>query len=136
MHRKGQEAEIWTTRTIGLALIVIAVLSLTSAQFLIKVRLSAHGVVPFAPAEFWSHALSLTRDWAMWLGLLGLIISSVLWYAALSRLPLSVAFPFAALGYPVIFAGSLIMLREAFSWPVLAGNVLIVAGVLIVAIAS
>jgi drug/metabolite transporter (DMT)-like permease len=128
--------EIWTTRTIGLALIVIAVLSLTSAQFLIKARLTVHGVVPFAPAEFWSYAISLIRDWAMWLGLLGLIISSVLWYAALSRLPLSVAFPFAALSYPVVFAGSLIILREAFSWPVLAGNVLIVAGVLIVTSAS
>lgn len=120
-------------RTIGLILILVAVLSLTSAQLLIKARLDTHGIVPFAPREFWGYALVVLADWAMWLGLLGLIVASVLWYAAVSRLPLSVAFPFAALSYPIVLAGSVLILRENFSWQLLAGNVLIVAGVLVIA---
>lgn len=120
-------------RTLGLILIVVAVLALTSAQLIIKARLDAHGVVPFGPRELWSYALAVIADWGMWLGLLGLILSSVLWYAAVSRLPLSVAFPFAALSYPLIFIGSITLLREVFSLPLLVGNVLIIIGVLIVA---
>jgi drug/metabolite transporter (DMT)-like permease len=113
-------------------MIAVAVLSLAAAQLLIKARLEAHGVVPLTP-RIWSYALGVAADWRMWVALLGLVIASVLWYAAVSRLPLSIAFPFAALSYPIVFVGSLVALREAFSWPTLVGNVLIVAGVVLVA---
>jgi drug/metabolite transporter (DMT)-like permease len=120
-------------RTAGLVLIVVAVCSLTVAQLVIKARLSVHGVVPLGLRDLWGYALAVLVDWAMWLGLVGLVVSSLLWYAAVSRLPLTVAFPFAALTYPLILAGSVLVLRENFSWQVLLGNAAIVLGVLLVA---
>lgn len=120
-------------RTLGIVLIVVAVLAMTSAQLLIKARLDVHGAVPLSAGGLFGYALALLADWQAWLGGIGLIAASVLWYVALSRIPISLAFPFAALSYPIIFAGSLLFLREGFSWQVLAGNVAIVVGILLVA---
>lgn len=119
-------------RRIGILLILTAVIVMTAAQLLIKSRLTHHGVVPVSPGLFFEYAQTLLADWKVWVGGMGLVISAVLWYAALSRIPLSVAYPFAALAYPIIFAGAIVTLRENFSWIVLLGNLLIVAGVLLV----
>ena len=123
-------------RGLGFALILFAVVVLTGAQVVIKSRLSVHGVVPFQPGALIAYIWTLVRDWQMWLGLAGLLVSSLCWYAAISRLPLSIAYPFAALSYPVIFIGSLVFLGETFTWQALAGNVLIVAGLSLVASAT
>lgn len=106
---------------------------LTMAQIIIKSRLSEHGAVPLSLDEGWPYVLGLLADWQVWVGGAGLIVSSVLWYAAVSRIPLSVAFPFAALSYPLIFASSIVFLHERFSWQALAGNGLIVLGVMLAA---
>lgn len=123
-------------KSLGFALILFAVLVLTGAQVMIKSRLSVHGVVPVQPTALLHYIWMVMRDWQMWLGLTGLLISSLCWYAAISRLPLSIAYPFAALSYPAIFIGSLVFLREAFSWQSFAGNFLIVCGLLLIATAS
>lgn len=121
------------TKFVGMALIAVAVLSLTAAQILIKSRLGLLGAIPLSPRELLAYGLQLASDWAIWIGIGGLLVASLLWYAAISRLPLSVAYPFAALSYPLIFFGSLVLLRETFSWQALGGNVMIVLGVLLVA---
>ncbi len=122
--------------TLGIILITVAVLSLTTAQVVIKTRLGHHGAVPLNLTEGFPYFLRVIADWQMWVGLMGLSVSSLLWYAAISRLPLSVAYPFAALSYPLVFVGSLLFLGEAFSWLALAGNGLILVGVLLVATAG
>ncbi|GLS32774.1 hypothetical protein GCM10007937_44840 [Mesorhizobium albiziae] len=60
-----------------------------------------------------------------------LAVAALGWYAGISRVPLSVAFPAAALAYPLIFVGAIVFLREDFSWLRLAGNILIVGGILL-----
>jgi drug/metabolite transporter (DMT)-like permease len=118
-------------RSVGLALIIFAVLVLTGAQLLIKSRLSVHGVVPF-DRQMLGYMLEVLLDWRMWLGGLGLLLSSLCWYAAVSRLPLSIAYPFAALSYPLILLGSVFLLREPLHWQAVAGNIVIVFGILLV----
>lgn len=123
------------SRAVGLALIIFAVMVLTGAQLLIKSRLSVHGVVPL-DRQLLAYMFQIAADWRMWLGGLGLLVSSLCWYAAVSRLPLSIAYPFAALSYPIILLGSVSLLRETFSWQALAGNLLIVAGIMLVTSAA
>jgi drug/metabolite transporter (DMT)-like permease len=120
-------------RTVGIVLVVVAVFALTSAQLIIKTRLTVHGTVPFNWSEGGPYLLAVIADWRMWAGALGLIVSSLLWYAAVSRIPLSLAYPFGALSYPLVFVASLVLLREEFSWQGLVGNALIVIGVVLVA---
>ena len=120
-------------RTVGIAMIVLAVLGLTVAQLVIKARLGFHGVVPLRVDRLPQYIGGLLLDLSMWGAGLLLVAGAFCWYAGVSRLPLSVAFPFAALSYPLVFAGSLLFLRDTFVWQTLGGNVLIVAGLLLVA---
>lgn len=123
-------------RATGFLLIAIGIAALTASQILIKARLNHHGVVPLNFREGFPYVLGLMADWTMWVALVGLVTSSVLWYAAISRLPLSIAYPFAALSYPMMLGASIFFLRESFAWPVLAGNAFIVLGVVLVATTS
>ena len=69
----------------------------------------------------------------VWVGLGIFAISAVLWLFALSRASLSFAYPFAALGYVIIVAASILFLDEhvpPFGW---AGVACIVVGILLVA---
>jgi drug/metabolite transporter (DMT)-like permease len=120
-------------RTTGLALVLIAVLLLTTAQLVIKSRLSAHGAIPLTHVDLFPYLWGLLRDWRLLAGLGFLVAAALCWYAGLSRVPLSLAFPFAALSYPLIFFGAVLLLHEPFSWQAFIGNMLIVAGVLMVA---
>lgn len=119
-------------RLAGIGFVLISVTLLTSAQFIIKSRLTIHGSIPFAPSDLLSYLLVAMGDWRLWLGGIGLVLASFSWYIAVSRIPLSIAFPFGALSYPVVFIGSVLILREQFSWPALLGNFLIIAGVVLV----
>ncbi|HEY0220123.1 MAG TPA: hypothetical protein VGC26_10235 [Afipia sp.] len=115
----------------GTVLICVAVAALISAQLIIKASLTDHGVVPASVGGFVSYVRELLLDWRAWMGGIGLVISSVLWYAAISRIPLSVAYPIGAISYPLIFLGSVFILGESFSWIRLAANALIVAGIIL-----
>ncbi|MGD9968698.1 MAG: hypothetical protein AB7T59_19425 [Hyphomonadaceae bacterium] len=121
------------TRISGIVIILIAVAALTVAQIVLKSRLSVHGAIPFSPPELASYFGILLRDWRVWAGGLTLLVASLLWYGGVSRLPLSQAFGFAALTYPLVFFSAIVFLREPFSWVGLLGNALIVAGVLMLA---
>jgi undecaprenyl phosphate-alpha-L-ara4N flippase subunit ArnE len=72
-----------------------------------------------------------TSPWVL-LGLLVFAISAVAWLTALSRVPLSIAYPFNALGYLGILTASVLVLHEranALTW---IGSVLVVSGLIIV----
>jgi len=72
----------------------------------------------------------------VWVGLGVFAISAVLWLFALSRTSLSFAYPFAALGYVIIVAASILFLDEhvpPLGW---AGVACIVLGILLVAAGS
>lgn len=59
-------------------------------------------------------------------------LSAVLWLATLSRVPLSVAYPFNALGYLGILTMSALVLHEHVPVQTWLGSALVVAGLLLV----
>jgi multidrug transporter EmrE-like cation transporter len=73
-----------------------------------------------------------TNVW-VWAGLAIFAVSAVLWLFALSRASLSFAYPFAALGYVIIVAASILFLDEhvpPLGW---VGVACIVVGILLIA---
>lgn len=114
----------------SMALLLFAVASAATGQVMLK-----HGMqIATARAAHSGGSLALRAATSPWV-LLGLVvfgISAVAWLAALSRVPLSVAYPFNALGYLVILTASVVVLHEranAFTW---LGSLLVVSGLLIV----
>ena len=69
----------------------------------------------------------------VWVGLALFGVSAVVWLFALSRASLSFAYPFAALGYVIIVAFSMLVLHENVPPLRWAGVALIVTGIVLVA---
>jgi drug/metabolite transporter (DMT)-like permease len=69
----------------------------------------------------------------VWVGLALFGLSAVVWLFALSRASLSFAYPFAALGYVIIVAFSMLVLHEKVPPLRWAGVALIVSGIILVA---
>lgn len=123
-----------SSKVADISLILLAVSLLTVTQLVIKGRLNFHGEIPLNPTQLPAYILLLLRDWCLWLALFSLIASALSWYAGISRLPLSVAFPITALSYPLIFAGSILFLGEEFEWISFLGNTMIFGGILIISL--
>jgi multidrug transporter EmrE-like cation transporter len=117
--------------TIGsLALVLFAVTTAAVGQVMLK-----HGMqVASSRAAHSRGSLAVTAITSPWvlLGLLVFGISAIAWLAALSRVPLSVAYPFNALGYLGILTASILVLHERASILTWAGSLLVVSGLIIV----
>ena len=69
------------------------------------------------------------------LGLVVFGVSAIAWLATLSRVPLSVAYPFNALGYLGILAASVLVLHERANVWTWVGSLLVVSGLIMVVLA-
>lgn len=121
--------------TIGsLALVLFAVLAASGGQLMLK-----HGM-QLATARVRSSGGSLvvaaaTTPWVL-LGLMVFAVSAVAWLAALSKVPLSLAYPFNAVSYLVILTASILVLHERANVLTWVGTVLVVSGLLMVVLSK
>jgi multidrug transporter EmrE-like cation transporter len=117
-----------TIASIGLLLFAVA--TAATGQVMLK-----HGMqIATARAHDSSGSLALRAATSPWV-LLGLVVfgvSAIAWLAALSKVPLSVAYPFNALGYLVILIASILVLHERANVMTWVGSLLVVSGLLIV----
>jgi drug/metabolite transporter (DMT)-like permease len=74
---------------------------------------------------------AVTSPWILG-GLLIFGLSAIAWLVTLSRVPLSVAYPFNALGYVVILVASSVLLHERTNVWTWLGTVLVVGGLIVV----
>lgn len=65
-------------------------------------------------------------------GLMVFAVSAVLWLAALSRVPLSIAYPFNAVGYLGILTASAVVLHERVAVRTWVGSAFVVVGLVMV----
>ena len=119
--------------TIGnMALVLFAVGAAAVGQVMLKHgmqiasdRAAGRGSLIFAAA---------TSPWVL-LGLLVFGVSATAWLATLSRVPLSVAYPFNALGYLGILTASVLVLHERANVWTWVGSLLVVSGLIMVVLA-
>jgi multidrug transporter EmrE-like cation transporter len=114
----------------SVALLLFAVVSAATGQVMLK-----HGMqIASARAADSGGSLALRAATSPWV-LLGLVVfgvSAVAWLSALARVPLSVAYPFNALGYIVILTASVVLLHERANVLTWVGSLMVVSGLLIV----
>jgi drug/metabolite transporter (DMT)-like permease len=72
-----------------------------------------------------------TSPWVL-LGLVVFAVSAVAWLATLSRLPLSIAYPFNALGFVTILTASALILHEKTNIWTWIGTLAVVGGLVLV----
>jgi drug/metabolite transporter (DMT)-like permease len=118
----------------SLALVLFAVIAAACAQLMLKYGMQAATV----RAHHTGGSLVLAAVASPWVlgGLAVFAVSAVAWLGALSRVPLSVAYPFNALGYIAILTLSIVILHERASLLTWAGSLLVVSGLLIVVLSK
>lgn len=118
---------------VSLGLILVAVLLGAAAQLLLKAGTNAIGHFDF----HWENALpvgiKLAANPAILAGVGCSALSLALWIMALSRVPVSVAYPMVALGYLVNALGAWLWLGESLGAQKLVGIGFIILGVWLVA---
>ena len=117
--------------TIGnVALLLFAVGSAAVGQVMLK-----HGMqIASARADSTRGSLAIaavTSPWVL-LGLMVFAVSAIAWLTTLSRVPLSVAYPFNALGYLGILTASVLVLHERANVWTWVGSLLVVSGLIMV----
>jgi multidrug transporter EmrE-like cation transporter len=119
--------------TIGnLALLLFAVSTAAVAQVMLK-----HGMQIASARAAAGRSLPVAAATSPWV-LLGLVvfgISAIAWLTTLSRVPLSVAYPFNAVGYLGILVASILVLHERANAATWAGSLLVVSGLILVVLA-
>jgi len=114
----------------SVALLLFAVVTAATGQVMLK-----HGMqIATTRVTHDGGSLALRAATSPWV-LLGLVVfgvSAIAWLTALSRVPLSVAYPFNAVGYLVILTASIVVLHERANVLTWLGSLLVVSGLLIV----
>lgn len=115
----------------SLGLLAASILSLSSAQLLVKWRFS---VLEFASAgaaarSKWDSVLLMLQDVWLWGAGFLIVASALCWYLTLTRLPLSFMLPVAAITSPIVAVSAHLLLAEPLSGRQLAAILTIAAGV-------
>lgn len=104
-----------------------------AAQLLLKLatRKLAH-FSEFGLRTLWDSVLILAQSAPFWVGMVCYGASLCVWLAALSKAPVSTAYPMLSLGYILVAGVSAIWLGETLSVAKVVGIALICAGVVLV----
>jgi drug/metabolite transporter (DMT)-like permease len=118
----------------SLGLLLFAILLAATGQLMLK-----HGMqvaTARAHANGGSLALAAATSPMVLGGLAVFAVSAVAWLAVLSKVPLSIAYPFNALGYLIILTASVVLLHERTNLLTWGGSMLVVSGLIIVVLSQ
>ena len=120
-------------KSADLALVLTGVLLNAAAQLLLKAGSRAIAGVSFNVANTWTLAERIALNPPILAGLALYAVSVVFWILALSRVDVSIAYPMLSIGYIVTALAGWLLFSEALSAPRVAGILIIIVGVWLVA---
>ncbi len=118
------------------ALILTGVGLNAAAQLLLKAAAGPLGHLQFTAESLAAGVVILAKSPPFWAGMLCYAASVCVWIAALSKAPVSTAYPMLSLGYVVVGAISVLWMGESMSAGKALGIALICAGVFLVSRSS
>lgn len=117
---------------VSFILIFVGVMLNAAAQILMKAGTNAVGHFEFSMANILPIGLKLATEWHIVAALFCYAFSVVVWILALSRVPVSIAFPMLSMAYVVNAIAAWYLLGEAFNPTKLVGMGVIILGVIII----
>jgi drug/metabolite transporter (DMT)-like permease len=117
---------------ISFGLIFTGVMLNAAAQILMKAGTNAIGHFEFSVDNIVPIGWKLATEWHILIALGCYALSVVVWILALSRVPVSIAFPMLSMAYVVNAIAAWYLLGEAFSPTKLVGMGVIILGVIII----
>ena len=117
---------------ISFGLIFTGVMLNAAAQILMKAGTNSIGYFEFSMENVLPIGLKLATEWHIVVALFCYALSVVIWVLALSRVPVSIAFPMLSMAYVVNAVAAWYLLGEAFNPSKLVGMGVIILGVIII----
>ena len=117
---------------VSFSLIFIGVMLNAAAQILMKTGTNAVGHFEFSVENILPIGLKLATEWHIVGALFCYALSVVVWILALSRVPVSSAFPMLSMAYVVNAVAAWYLLDEAFNPTKMVGIGVIILGVVII----
>jgi len=117
---------------VSFALIFTGVMLNAAAQILMKAGTNSIGYFEFSRDNILPIGLKLATEWHIVVALFCYALSVVIWVLALSRVPVSIAFPMLSMAYVVNAVAAWYLLGEAFNPAKLLGMGVIILGVIII----
>ncbi len=117
---------------VSFALIFTGVMLNAAAQILMKAGTNAVGHFEFSMENILPIGLKLATEWHIVTALFCYAFSVVVWILALSRVPVSIAFPMLSMAYVVNAVAAWYLLGEPFNATKLVGMGVIILGVIII----
>jgi multidrug transporter EmrE-like cation transporter len=118
--------------SIAFILVLTGVLLNACAQLLLKAGTNAVGHFEFSASNIMQVLPKFIFEWHILGGLMCYAISVVVWIGALSRTPVSVAYPMLSIGYVVNAIAAWYLFGEALTITRITGIVVIIAGVYLI----
>lgn len=116
---------------IGYFYIAFTILFTVYGQFVIKWQASQAGTLPASGGDKILFLLRLCLNPWVASGIAAAFVASLCWMAAMTRLPLSHAYPFTGLSFVLVLIGSGVCFGEALTPLKIAGTGLIVLGIIV-----
>ena len=117
---------------ISFSLIFAGVMLNAAAQILMKAGTNAVGYFEFSSQNILPIGWKLASEWHIVAALFCYALSVIIWILALSRVPVSIAFPMLSMAYVVNAVAAWYLLGEAFSLTKVVGIGVIILGVIII----
>lgn len=122
---------------ISLVLVLISVGLATAGHFTLKVAMNNIGRIGTAQVNAaWDTIARAAREPRLWLGLTLFGISALFWLIVLSRVPLSLAYPFAGLSYVIIVFLDAFVLNETVPGLRWVGAGVVALGIALIGLSS
>ena len=112
--------------------ILISVLISSVGQLLLKKGMNNTGSITLSLNQFLSIIWKMVINPYIFFGLVIYLVGTVFWLAALSRVDLSYAYPFASLSYVIMLIASWILFDEKITLSRLIGTAVIGIGVMLI----
>ena len=117
---------------VSFSLIFTGVMLNAAAQILMKAGTNAVGHFEFSAENILPIGLKLATEWHIVAALFCYALSVIVWILALSRVPVSIAFPMLSMAYIVNAVAAWYLLGEAFNLTKAVGIGVIILGVIII----
>lgn len=117
---------------ISFGLIFTGVMLNAAAQILMKAGTNSIGYFEFSMENILPIGWKLATEWHIITALFCYALSVIIWILALSRVPVSIAFPMLSMAYVVNAVAAWYLLGEPFNATKLVGMGVIILGVIII----
>jgi multidrug transporter EmrE-like cation transporter len=111
--------------------IILTILFTVYGQIIIKWQAAQAGSLPSGVNDkLWFLLRLVLNPWVL-SGLFAAFLASLAWMAAMTKLPLSHAYPFVSFSFVLVVLSGALFFHEPLTWPKIAGMILIVSGIVI-----